>query len=171
MARKKREVFEDDEIEIISKSQLKREALELQEIGKQLIEQKKSVLDALNLTDDLHEAIVEHKRLKQNEAKRRHMQYIGKLMREVDAEAISAALEKNRAGSDQQIGHLHTVERWRDKLIENDQNITLFMDEYENVDRQQLRQLVRNAKKDVEQDKNRGNTKKLFQWLKATIPF
>ena len=169
MARKKPVEF-DDEIDVISKSQLKREASQLQEIGKKLVELKQSILDELNLTTDLMEAIQEHKRLKQNEAKRRHMQYIGKLMREVDSEAISAALEKNRSGSDQQIGHLHTVERWRDRLIDNDQYITEFINEY-NVDRQQLRQLVRNAKKDIEQEKNRGNTKKLFQWLKSAIPF
>ena len=172
MARKKPEdmVDFDDEIEIISKSQLKREATHLQNIGKELIEQKQSILDQLNLTSDLMEAIQEHKRLKQREAKRRHMQYIGKLMREVDAEAIEEALNKSKAGSDQQIKHLHLIERWRDKLIESDDYITDFLNEYE-ADRQQLRQLVRNARKDTEQEKNRGNAKKLFQWLKEVIPF
>jgi ribosome-associated protein len=172
MARKKPEDMPDfdDEIEIISKSQLKREALHLQEIGKQLVQQKQSILDKLNLPSELMTAIQEHKRLKQNEAKRRHMQFIGKIMRDVDAEAIEQALEKNRSGSDQQTKHLHMIERWRDKLIESDDQLTLFLNEFE-ADRQQLRQLVRNARKDHEQQKNRGHAKKLFQWLKETIPF
>ena len=171
MARKKPEdmVEFDDELEIISKSQLKREAKHLQEIGKQLIDLKLSTLEKMNLTPDLLTAIEEHKRLKQNEAKRRHMQFIGKLMREVDAEAIEQELEKNRSGSDQQNKHLHLIERWRERLLESDDQLTLFLDEY-NVDRQQLRQLVRNARKDQEQQKNRGNSKKLFQWLKDIIP-
>jgi ribosome-associated protein len=172
MARKRPELEEefDEDFEIISKSQLKREALMLQDIGKQLIEQKQSMLDKLNLTPDLMDAIQEHKRLKQREAKRRHMQYIGKLMRDVDAESIQQALEKNKAGSDQQISHLHSVERWRDRLIEQDDAITDFLNEFQ-ADAQQLRQLVRNARKDQKEQKNRGHSKKLFQWLKDTIPF
>lgn len=172
MARKRpndTEEFEDD-IEIISKSQLKREASLLQDLGKELIEQKQSVLDQLELTPDLMTAIQEHKRLKQREAKRRHLQYIGKLMRDVDADAIQQALEKTKAGSDQQIKHLHSIERWRDRLIENDDNLTLFINEYD-TDIQQLRQLVRNARKDQKEQKNRGHSKKLFQWLKDAIPF
>jgi len=172
MARKRRndiEEFEDD-IELISKSELKREATRLQELGKELIEQKQSILDQLQLTPDLMSAIQEHKRLKQREAKRRHLQYIGKLMREVDADSIQEALEKTKAGSDQQIKHLHSIERWRDRLIENDENLTLFIDEY-HADAQQLRQLVRNARKDQKEQKNRGHSKKLFQWLKEAIPF
>ncbi|MFC3150674.1 ribosome biogenesis factor YjgA [Litoribrevibacter euphylliae] len=172
MARKRpneTEEFEDD-IELISKSELKREATRLQNIGKELIEQKQSILDQLELTPDLMTAIQEHKRLKQREAKRRHLQYIGKLMREVDADTIEQALEKQRAGSDQQIKHLHSVERWRDRLIESDDNLTLFINEYD-TDIQQLRQLVRNARKDQKEQKNRGHSKKLFQWLKDAIPF
>ncbi|GLQ31306.1 ribosome biogenesis factor YjgA [Litoribrevibacter albus] len=172
MARKRPELNDDfeDEIEIISKSQLKREASFLQDLGKELVDQKQSLLDEMNLTPDLMEAIQEHKRLKQREAKRRHMQYIGKLMRDVDADAIQEALEKTKAGSDQQIRHLHQVERWRDRLIESDDAITQFFDEYE-ADVQQLRQLVRNARKDQKEQKNRGHAKKLFQWLKDAIPF
>jgi ribosome-associated protein len=174
MARRNKQVLpeiEEDEIDIISKSQLKREATHLQELGKTLAELKADVLESMNITDDLLEAFAEHKRLTQREAKRRHLQYIGKLMREVDAEALEQELEKQTSGSDAQQKHLHLVERWRDQLIEEDAQLTRFMDEYDNADVQHARQLIRNARKDIKENKNRGHKKKLFQWLKETIPF
>ncbi|MDX1452506.1 MAG: ribosome biogenesis factor YjgA [Oleiphilaceae bacterium] len=159
--------YDDDESEIKSKSQIKREMAALQEMGKQLCELKTSQLNEVPISASLREAIDLYNRVHQKEARRRQMQFIGKLMRNEDAEAIQDVLDRFDTSSRAHAQALHQVEAWREKLINGDnEDITAFVDEHPGVDIQQLRQWVRKAKKDNETGKNTGAAKKLFQFIR-----
>lgn len=153
-----------------SKSQRKRDMLDLQKIGAELIKLAASQLEKMNLPENLLSAIQQAKLLTSNEAKRRHLQYIGKIMREVDAEPIKKALQLLQAGHKKQTEQFHKTEEWRDKLLSSgDDALNSFLIEYTQVDRQQLRQLVRKAQQDKKNDKNTGAETALFKFLRAII--
>lgn len=149
-----------------SKTQLKREMEALQKLGAKLLDQKPDFLAKLPLSDKLLAALEESKRIKQREAKRRHLQFIGKLMRDVDAEQIQQALDRQEAGTQAYIQHFHKLERWRDLLIDDEGQITAFMAEYHEADRQHLRQLIRNARKEASQNKPPASSRKLFKYIR-----
>ena len=118
--------------------------------------------------EDLRAAIdLYRNNITQREARRRQMQYIGKLMRAEDADAMQAVLDKYDSSSKAFAQSIHELEAWRTRLIdEGNQAMTDFIEKHPSVDVQQLRNLVRNAKKDVENNKNKGSAKKLFQFLR-----
>lgn len=158
---------EFDEEHIISKTSIKRDMHELQALGKRLTELKQNQLDKVPMSETLRKAVEESKRITKREATRRHMQYIGKLMRDEDAEAIQNAVDLFDASSKAFAQALHALERWRDRLIEGGNDcLSEYFDENPNADIQHLRQLVRNAKKDVRNEKNTGSSKKLFKYLR-----
>lgn len=154
-----------------SKSQLKREMTELQELGKKMLELNAEQLKSLPISDTLHRAIDESHRIRQKEAKRRHMQYIGKVMRqEDDIDGLRRAIEAFHAGSEEHTRRHHLAERWRDRLI-NEGNDALgeFIDYCPHADVQHLRNLARNAQRDAQKEKNTGQGKKLFRYLRECI--
>ncbi|RDE19785.1 DUF615 domain-containing protein [Motiliproteus coralliicola] len=157
------EQFDED---FKSKTQLKREMEALQKLGAKLLDQKPDFLAKLPLSDKLLAALEESKRIKQREAKRRHLQFIGKLMRDVDAEQIQQALDRQEAGTQAYIQHFHKLERWRDQLIDDEAQITPFMAEYPEADRQHLRQLIRNARREATQNKPPASSRKLFKYIR-----
>ncbi|MDX1457811.1 MAG: ribosome biogenesis factor YjgA [Marinobacter sp.] len=154
-----------------SKSQLKREMLALQELGKQMLALSNEQLSTLPISDTLHRAIEESRRIRQNEARRRHLQYIGKVMRqEQDIDAIRRAIGAFHAGSEEHTRRQHLAERWRDRLIsEGDNALGEFIDYCPGADVQHLRNLTRNARRDVQKEKNTGQSKKLFRYLRECI--
>jgi ribosome-associated protein len=158
----------EDELEDVkSRTQIKREMEGLQAIGKKLCECKESILKEVPLSDELDDAISTYKRISSREAKRRQLQYIGKLMRSEPIEDIQLILDKHDASSQVFAQHLHQIEAWRDRLINDGKSaLTDFVDAHSNVEVQQLRQLTRNAIKDKDNSKNTGAAKKLFQFIK-----
>ncbi|WP_018150051.1 ribosome biogenesis factor YjgA [Leeia oryzae] len=153
-----------------SKSQKKREMHALQTMGDALVALGKDQLKKLQLPERLFDAIMEAKRLTAHGAIRRQSQYIGKLMRHVDAAPIQAYLDQLTQSSSAQTAWLHRIERWRDKLVSDSNAITLFADEFPEADIQQVRQLVRNALKERELNKPPKAYRELFQLLKALQP-
>ena len=144
--------------------------LELQKIGAELIKLPAAHLGKIELPENLSSAIQHAKSLTSNEAKRRQLQYIGKIMREVDVEPIKKALEYLQAGHKKQTEQFHKTEEWRDKLLSRgDQELNSFLAEYPDVDRQQLRQLVRKAQQDKKSDKNTGAETALFKLLRTIV--
>ena len=136
----------------ISKTDLKRESAELQELGEQLMTLRSDLFKALPLTDKLVEALAEAKRITNFEGKRRQMQFIGKQMRLQDPEVLQAvrdALEIQRLGSAKDTQALHLAEAWRDRLIADDTAVGEWIAQYPQTDTQQLRALVRQARKDA----------------------
>ncbi|KOO16990.1 hypothetical protein AKJ18_00075 [Vibrio xuii] len=169
MARKNQKAPWEEEEEIIwvSKTELKRDMEELQKLGEELASLKPSVLEKFPLSEDLAEAIKDAQRFK-NEARRRQLQYIGKLMRFEDPEPLQAALDKVRNKHSQATAELHKLEQLRDRIVEEgDSAIADAMDLYPSADRQRLRQLARQAVKEKASGKPAKAFREIFQVLKA----
>jgi ribosome-associated protein len=153
-----------------SKSQRKREMLNLQEIGETLVRLTTQQLEKMQLPENLLEAILHAKTISANEAKRRQMQYIGKIMRKVDVEPICLALKQLKLAREKNTAEFHQAEKWRADLISDcDTTLNLFLGEYPHVDRQHLRQLVRKAQQDIKNNKNTGAETALFRYLREII--
>ncbi|HAZ80888.1 MAG TPA: DUF615 domain-containing protein [Porticoccaceae bacterium] len=151
-----------------SKSQLKRDSHALQAMGQELVEMPEGKLQKFNLPDALKDAIYEARRLKSREAKRRHLQYIGKLMRISDIDNIQETLEKMDHQSLTYRQHFQRLEAWRDSLInEGNQAIENFLSDYPMADRQQLRNLQRQANRELELKKPPAAARKMFQYIRS----
>jgi len=159
---------DNDLEEVKSRTQIKKEMEALQSVGKKLTELNNEQLKEVPMGEDLRAAIdLYRNNITQREARRRQLQYIGKLMRAEDAEAIQAVLDKYDSSSKAYAQALHALENWRTRLIaEGNTALSQFVDAHPGVDVQQLRQLVRNAQKEQQQNQNKGGAKKLFKFLK-----
>jgi len=159
-------INEEDEL-VKSRTQIKKEAEALQQTGKKLCELKKDQLAQVPISDELSAGISTYHRITSREARRRQLQYIGKLMRSEDVDAIQTVLDRFDTSSDLYAKRLHMLEAWRERLIsEGNAALTEFVEKHPSVNIQTLRQLVRNAVKDRQNDKNTGAAKKLFKLLK-----
>ncbi len=139
-----------------SRTDLKRESAELQKLGVDMLELRSDYLERLELPDKLRDAVAEAHRITNFEGRRRHLQFIGKLMRQLDADtiaAIRAALVEQHTPSVQETVLLHQAEAWRDRLIASDDAIGQWMNLSPDTDSQQLRALVRQARKDAKPEK------------------
>lgn len=172
--RKKKEAFDwedEDQEEIIwvSKSEIKRDAEDLKQLGEKLVNLTKANLTKVPLDDSLKDAIELAQHL-QKEARRRQLQYIGKLLRSIDAEPIREALEKIENKHNQQQAMLHKLEILRDDLIsKGDAALTDLLNEHPSADRQHLRNLIRAAQKEKEQNKPSKAYREIYQILKTLI--
>jgi ribosome-associated protein len=153
-----------------SKSQRKREMTALQDIGEQLVELTRSQLDKLALPEALMEAVQMARSMNQRGARKRQLQYIGKVMRSVDADPIRAALEALGKAHQHAAGQFHAIERWRDRLLtQGDAALEEFFEKYPDADRQHLRQLVRNAMAEKLADKAPRVARVLFHYLREVM--
>ena len=132
-----------------SKTQLKAEAGEKQALGEALLTLRADLMARLDLPEKLLDAIAQARRITSFEGRRRQMQFIGKLMRPLDAEPIRAAIDEQLNGSAQLTLALHQAEQWRDKLIASDDALGTWLTGYPGTDSQQLRALIRQARKDI----------------------
>ena len=136
----------------ISRTDLKRESTELQKLGEELLNLRADLMTKLDLPDKLVEALAEAKRITNFEGKRRQMQFVGKLMRQLDPEVLEAAraaLVEQHMPSARETALLHTAEQWRDRLIASDDALAQWIADFPQTDTQQLRALVRQARKDA----------------------
>lgn len=129
-----------------SKTQLKREAHELQQLGRDLAEMPESRLLAIPMPENLRDAVLEMRRTRSHEGRRRQMQYVGKLMRQADAGPLREAVAQVKLGSALNSLQLHEAERWREELLADDDALTRWANEKPESDLQQLRSLVRQAR-------------------------
>ena len=136
-----------------SKTQLKAEADEKQALGEALLTLRADLMARLELPEKLLDAIAQARRISNFEGRRRQMQFIGKLMRPLDAEPIRAAIDEQLNGSAQLTLALHQAEQWRDKLVASDDALGDWLTEYPDTDSQQLRALIRQARKDAKPEK------------------
>ena len=171
MAKGKKEQFdwqeeEQDEIIWVSKSEIKRDAEALKKLGEKLVDLSAAKLAKVPLDDNLLDAVHLAQRL-EREARRRQLQYIGKLLRAMDVEPIQQALDKLENKHQQQQALLHKLELMRDEIIaQGDEAINRLLDDYPQADRQQLRNWVRAAKKEQQQNKPSKAYREIFQYLK-----
>lgn len=157
---------EPDELEPISKTKRKAAMDELQEIGVRLIELSKDKLAKLDLPETLLDAIKEAKRITANGASRRQRQYIGSLMRNVDVAPILEQFEKWDGKNNEENAYFHRLENWRSRLINEDNALAEFMSEHPNIETQQIRTLIRNAKREQAQNKPPKSSRELFKLLR-----
>ena len=110
---------DDDEFEDFepSKSELKRQSRDLQDLGWELVELPVTELEALELPDDLREAVMEGRRITSHGARVRHRLFIGKLLRQIDVEPIQQALARRADNDRQRIRREHVIEQWRERLL------------------------------------------------------
>lgn len=135
-----------------TRTELKRESDELQNLGKDLLSLRADLFNRLNLPEKLHEAILEAKRITNFEGKRRQMQYVGKLMRKLEESEVAAvrqALDEQRNGSAAEKLSLHLAEQWRDRLIAHEESLAVWLEQFPRTDIQQVRALIRQARKDA----------------------
>ncbi len=151
-----------------SKTALKRQMTELQELGETLCGLSDKVLEKIPLADEqLKAAILESRRIRSNNARRRHLQYIGKLMRNIDAEPIRAALEEMQQQRQRRNDAFHQLEQWRDDLLaQGTPGIEAILERFPTADRQQLRQLVLQHQREVKAGKPPAASRKLFRYLR-----
>jgi len=162
---------DDHNVDDISKSQRKRDMQALQALGEQMTRLSAAQLASLPISDRLAEALKEATRITRHEARRRHLHYIGKVLRsEEDPEALARTVAAFDAGSEEHTRRLHLAERWRERLLEGGNEVlTEFVAFCPSADVQHLRNLIRNGKQEVAKGKNTGQTRKLFRYLRECI--
>jgi ribosome-associated protein len=153
--------------EIVSKTKRKREMHDLQALGVALVALPESQLDGLSLDDNLHKAVLEAKRISAHEGRRRQMQYIGRLMRDVDPAPIRAKLGAISGGSAQANARHKRLESLRQRLLEDDAALTQFAASHPSADLQALRALIRNTRKEQKEGKPPRAYRELFRLLKS----
>lgn len=148
-----------------NKSQLKREIRVLNDLGKELIKLSDSALKKVPLSDTMRDAIIEGRRLSRG-ALQRQLRRIASLMQHEDSEAIQLEIDRQKQPSKQQTAELHQLEQWRDRLLAGDEKLlTSLIDQFPTIDRQRIRQLVRNAQLEQQRNKPPKSARLLFQYL------
>lgn len=159
--------FSEDDVLLPSKTQLKKQMLELQNLGREIAELPDKQRNKIPLNDALVEGINTYRRIKSREGKRRQMQYIGKLMRSIDTNAIYEAMREIHNGEQKTNQQLHELETLRDQFIaKGDAMLPYLLERFPSLDRQHLRQLLREAKKEINANKPPTNQRKIFQYFK-----
>ncbi|MBY0578354.1 MAG: DUF615 domain-containing protein [Burkholderiales bacterium] len=161
--------MQEEQDETQSKSSRKKEMHALQDIGELLVELNSQRLGELDLPEKLLDAVKEAKRLTQFGAIRRQMQYIGKLMREIDAEGIREKLALWDAQSKENATEFHLVERWRERLLAEENAFGEFARTYPQADLTHLRNLVRSIQKDRLADKPPKQYRAFFRQLRDIV--
>lgn len=153
-----------------SKSQLKREMTALQKLGEILVEAPRDRVKKIPMPEDVLEAILECQQISSHEGRRRQLQYVGKKMRsltEDEVAAIQKVVDSWRGASKAETAALHAIERQRDRLIADDGALTELRSQHPELDIQQLRTLVRNARKEQAENKPPKAYREIFQILKS----
>ena len=154
----------------ISKTQRKKNMHALQHLGEQLVMLNPALLEQLDLSEKLRDAVIEARKMKKNEARRRQMQYIGRLMREIDAAPIRQKLDSILSPNNQHQAWLNLIERWREQLIANEAALAEFLQTYPHADSQRLLLLVRDIQHEEALGKPPKSFRALFQELQELIP-
>ena len=155
-----------DKDSVISKTELKKDSKKIQEFGRKISELTINNIEAFKFSSNIYEATIDLKNIKSNSAKKRQVQYLGKLLREIDLTDAFLIMKQLKVSSQKEIQRNHIIEDWRDKLLSNNDSITQFVDEYPKIDRQSLRQTISNAQKD---NKSPKYSRQLFKLIKDII--
>ena len=152
-----------------SKSQRKRDSTALQKMGAELVALSADRLKKIEMPENLRDALLDAQRFTKNEAKRRQMQLVGKIMRSVETEPLQAALDEVNGVSAAATAKQHRLERLRARLMEDDAVFAEVATDYPGADLQHLRQLRRNAVKEAEQSKPPRAFRELFRQLRLLV--
>ena len=161
------EYFDDSVNQEKSKSQIKRELLALQELGLRLAELKPAMLDNMPLSAELRKALAETSKHKSHIARKRHSQYLGKLLRSHDIDALMHPLNLIDSQTREFNDRFHALERWRTRLIEEgDAALQNFVEDYPDTDIQHLRSLIRQAQNELARNQAPTASRRIFRYLR-----
>jgi ribosome-associated protein len=152
-----------------SKSQVKREVEALQALGEELVRLPAAQFKRIELPEELRTAVADCRKITQNGALRRQKQYIGKLMRGIDPAPIQAQLDVFNGASVAENAKLHQAEKWRDKLIADNEALTLFLNGHPDADATHLRQLIRNARDEAARGKPPKAFREIFRVIREAL--
>tara|TARA_B100000787_G_C16170719_1_gene286353 strand:+ start:330 stop:830 length:501 start_codon:yes stop_codon:yes gene_type:complete len=158
-----------DKNSVVSKTELKKDSKKIQQFGRKISELTMNNIEAFKFPLNIYKATIELKNLKSNSAKKRQVQYLGKLLREIDLTDALIVMKQLKVSSQREIQRNHIIEGWRDKLLSNNESITEFVDEYPQIDRQSLRQAISNTQKEKKDNKPPKYSKQLFKLLKDIV--
>lgn len=153
----------------LSKSALKRHSTELQQLGESLIDLSPGELDELQLPEKLRDAVDIAKRITANGGLYRQKQFIGKLMRKIDAEPIRLALEAKKQAQRTQVLRLRRVEQWRDRLLNEHSALPALIAEFPDVDEKQVQRLIARAHHEREHQQAPAAARELFRLLREAL--
>ena len=159
----------EQEYERPSKSELKRQMEELQKLGAQLVAEPRDRVKRVPMPDEVKDAILMCQTITNHEGRRRQLQYVGKMMRTLSDEEVAViqrTIDSWKGASKAETAALHALERRREKLLSDDKALTELLSEHPELDVQQLRTLIRNARKEQAENKPPKAYRELFQILK-----
>ena len=150
-----------------SKSQVKRDCNHLVDLGEDILKLKPEQLHSLDLPDELQRAVATALKIKSRSGLKRQRQYIGKILRSLDNEAIESQVKKIQHSHDTNTAQFKRLEKWRDNLVNNDrQALNDVITHFPEIDRQRINQLIRAAQQEKERDKPPAAARKLFSYLR-----
>ena len=153
----------------VSKTQRKQEMAELQALGERMVALNEGQIAAIEMPEFLRDAVLEARRIKGHESRRRQMQYIGRLMRDVDPAPIREKISQWDGQSIANVALEHSIIRWRERLLEDEGALTGFARQYPGADIRQLRLLVRNANAERAAGKPPRSFRELFRLVRETV--
>src|SRR5262249_44344838 len=159
-----------DDTSAISRTQRKRESLALQDLGKELTLLAPVQLAQLELPEQLLEAVLEARSISKFGALRRQLRYIGRLMHDVDSAAIAGKLRALKAGPRVHSAHLHRLERWRARLMQEDGALAELTRTYPGCNATKLRTLVLEAQREQAEDRPPHGFRALLRELRQIVP-
>ena len=162
-------MLEEDKEIIVSKTELKKDSKKIQDFGRKISQLTIKNIERFKFSSNTHNAIIDLKNLKSNSAKKRQVQYVGKLLRETDLTHAFLTMKQLKVSSQKEIQRNHIIEGWRDKLLINNDSITEFVDVYPQIDKQSLRQTISNAQKEKKDSKPPKYSKQLFKLIKNIV--
>jgi ribosome-associated protein len=175
LARSKEDIEIDDTLDpaenSISKSQKKRNMIALQSVGEELVALSTDVINKMDLPDELRVAVLDAKRIPNSKhgGNKRQMQYIGRLMREVDCAPILAQLQALKAPNQKQTAQHHLAERWRERMLADATSVAAFAREFPEADAVALEKMLAAAKDDHAKQRPPKNFRVLYQTLHKHI--
>jgi ribosome-associated protein len=155
--------------QIISKTQRKQEMHELQELGAELVALPKEKLRQIELPENLRDAIADAQRITAHGGRKRQLQYIGKLMRSVDAEPILQKMKQWQGHHAAETARMHQLEHWRERLLNDAMALSEFITLHPGADVQHLRTLIRNAQKEAVNNKPPKSSRELFKAIRDIL--
>lgn len=161
---------EEEVFRWVSKTRMKKQMHDLQDLAVHLTTLNAEQFAQMPLSSEMRRAVEETKNIKKNEALRRHYQFLGKLMRSEDHDAIAAAISGIKEEQDRLARLFHVMEQWRDDLIKGEQEVMeRFFNEFPLVDRQEMRHLVRSAKGAAGSQQAPTHARKLFRFIRDAV--
>jgi ribosome-associated protein len=158
-----------DEEDFISKTRRKRQMSELQDVGAELVKLTPEQLARLDLPENLREAVLACQGITKHEARRRQMQWIGKIMRNIDAAPIAEKLASLQAPSKKQTALFHVAEKWRDEMLADARAVERFEREFPHADVHRIRVLAEAAREERAAKRAPKHFRELFHLLNAAV--